>query len=311
MRRLRYLLLVLVASTGLLGGVLAAPAHAAGVPVLVDVRTGHHPGFDRIVFDFDGPVPDRTRTRWVDEVRFDGTGVRMNLHGNAFLEVSMSATGYYHGLTYRDPVRALALPNLNHMVSAGGHDGRITVGLGLMQRTTVLRTFTLTDPSRYVVDVSTDYPQTWARVQFVDAERAANHEGHGVRSVLRRVPVPAVARGQLHRLYAGPTAAEARDGLSLVTSVLQPGDPATSEDRAGFRGLRVADRVAHVTLTGTCWGFGQRYTVYDELFTTLRYWPTVDYVKVYDARGRTQDLTPGQPSFPECLEPDFPRPPWT
>lgn len=282
----------------------AQPDAASTIPVLVDIRAAHHPGYDRIVFQFDGPVPQLRHALWRDVVRFDGSGFVMPLHGTAFIEVVLGASAHTDtgsGLTYSDPVRAFGLPNLNHMVSNGDYEAMITLGLGLMKRTTILRTFTLTAPSRYVVDIAADFPQAWARVYFYDEDRIGDGQEPMVRYVLRTVPTPAVATGQLHRFYAGPTPAEKRDRLTLVTSIL-PGPP-EERDQAGFRNLRVANGVADVTLTGTCSSGGSTITVAGELMPMLKYWPTVSHVKIYDSAGTTGNPAGTADSMPVCLEP--------
>ena len=56
MRGIRPFLLLLVPA--LLAPALAAdPAPAAPVPTLVGIRAAHHPGFDRVVFEFRGGLP--------------------------------------------------------------------------------------------------------------------------------------------------------------------------------------------------------------------------------------------------------------
>lgn len=305
MSQLRLFVPTLLVALAMTGG-LMAPANAhRGVPTLVDIRAAHHPGFDRIVFDFAGPLPDpRWRVvRWAKKVRPAGSSIPYNLHGNAFLEVTFgaAATAKDGELTYADPERAFALPNLNHMVSAGDFEKQVTIGLGLMRRTRILREFTLVHPNRWVIDVAADFPQAWARVHFVDEANFDVGAEPAVRPVLRRVPTPDVARGALLRMYAGPTAAERGDRLSLVTSILPPRSEAP--DRTGFRRLRIEVGVAHVTLTGRCSSGGSTITVANLIEPTLRQWPTVDHVKIYDARGRTSRPHGPGDSRPLCLEP--------
>lgn len=309
MRRLQRILLVLLVSMGLMGGALAAPTQATseteGPSVLTAVRTGHHPGFDRIVFDFEGGLPSHREVRWSDGPRYPGSGAPMNVHGDAFLEVTLHAhtsDELYGGPGLADPDRAIALPNLNDMRAAPSFEGVVTVGFGLMKRTEILRTFTLENPSRYVIDVSTDFPQRWAPVYFFDEDRVVTGEEPLVRHVLRRVPFPAVANGQLHRFYAGPTPAEADDGLILVHSLVLPSG-LEQDRRTGFTGLRVSDGVLHMRFTRPCSSGGSTMTVAGELMPTLKYWSTVDHVKIYDEDGTTQEPTGRSDSVPVCLEP--------
>lgn len=274
-------------------------------PVLVAVRTGHHPGFDRIVFDFDGGLPSHLKARWSDGPRYRGSGAPMDVHGNAFLEVEMFAhtsNEAYGGPGVTDPARAIGLPNVNDMRGAWSYEGAITVGFGLMQRTEIPRTFTLENPSRFVVDISTDFPQRWARVYFVDEDRATSGQEPIVRHVFRRVPFPAVSRGQLHRFYAGPTPAEKRDGLVVVHSLVLPGS-LEEEHRTGFTDLRVSNGVLHMAFNRPCSSGGSTITPANQLMPTLTYWSTVDHVKLYDEDGSTADPTGRSDSIPACLEP--------
>src|SRR5206468_6246745 len=67
-------------------GLVRVPAQLAldsGLNRLVDVRAGRHPGFDRVVFEFNHAVPGATvqyRT-----VRTQGRGNELPLLGRAFL----------------------------------------------------------------------------------------------------------------------------------------------------------------------------------------------------------------------------------
>jgi hypothetical protein len=282
-----------------------APPSSQPISVLVGVRAAHHPGFDRIGFDFEGPVPSRHDVRWSAGPRYAGSGALMNVHGDAFLEVNLFAHTPDE-LGRGGPIlpgdhRSLGLPNLNDMSGVWSFEGVTTVGIGVMRRTEILRAFTLESPSRFVVDVSTDFPQRWARVYLVDENRAAVGTEPVVRPVMRRVPVPAVATGQLHRLFAGPTPAERRSGLVLVDSLV-PVSRGT-DHRSEFADLRVSGGVAHVRLTRPCSSGGSTITVADELMPTLKYWPAVDAVKIYDEAGTTAEPRGRSDSIPDCLEP--------
>jgi hypothetical protein len=72
---------------GLLLACAAAPAGAQSAPTLVAVRAGRHAGFDRVVFEFRGPVPAARRVRYVGELVQDGSGEPVPLAGGASLEV--------------------------------------------------------------------------------------------------------------------------------------------------------------------------------------------------------------------------------
>ena len=51
----------------------ATPAGAQSSPTLADVRAAGHPGFDRVVFEFQGDVPEHT-VGYVDQLVEDGSG---------------------------------------------------------------------------------------------------------------------------------------------------------------------------------------------------------------------------------------------
>src|SRR6266568_1499486 len=87
-----------VAATALV--VAAAPAFAADsstaavqtnaqapvIPTLVAVRTAHHPGFDRITFEFSGPRPGH-RIGYVAQLVEDASGKPVQLAGGAAINV--------------------------------------------------------------------------------------------------------------------------------------------------------------------------------------------------------------------------------
>lgn len=76
----------------LAGGIAAAAAASSApppIPVLTDIRTGQHPGFDRIVLDWSGPAPE-VRTDDVEDLRSDGSGEIFWLTGEFFVQAVAS-----------------------------------------------------------------------------------------------------------------------------------------------------------------------------------------------------------------------------
>jgi len=72
----------------------------------------------------------------------------------------------------------------------------------------------------------------------------------------------------------------------------------------GVRDLPVApNRVARVRLTGGCSSGGSTFTVANLISPTLKQFPTVRWVKIYDPAGTTESPTGQSDSIPECLEP--------
>ncbi|MFA9431974.1 hypothetical protein [Egicoccus sp. AB-alg2] len=143
----------------LLVGVLVPAAEAAAQPAiaeLTNVRTGGHPGFDRIVFDYRGRVP-RARVQRVDQVVEDGSGRPIRLRGRAFLQVTMQPANAHDEdgrPTYRGP-RTLTpeLPVLRQAKFAGDFEAVVSWGLGL-RANAGFRVLRLSNPSRVVVDVA-------------------------------------------------------------------------------------------------------------------------------------------------------------
>jgi len=140
------------------GGVTAAAQPAPTIPVLTGIRTGQHPGFDRVVLDFSGPAPTVQNT-WTDELFSDGSGEIFWLTGEYFVSV-VTNPAYAHddagNPTYTGPqrFRTRNLRNVMAVGLTGDYEGYVSVGLGTRTRTWV-RTFTLTSPTRVVIDVGT------------------------------------------------------------------------------------------------------------------------------------------------------------
>lgn len=174
-RRLVSLLAALAVSLGLT--VAVAPAATAHHPFcgqvwgsldktvagmsgaqVVDIRTGRHSCFDRLVLDLDGPAAGYS-VRYVRAVVQDGSGFEVPVRGGARLEVVVNA-----GVI---PTDAFFLPDgrladtsryrtFRDVRWAGSFEGMTTVGLGVRARLP-FRVFVLDGPgsgSRVVVDVA-------------------------------------------------------------------------------------------------------------------------------------------------------------
>jgi len=142
----------------LLGGGItaAAAAPAPTVPVLTGIRTGQHPGFDRVVLDLSGPAPTVTN-KWVDELIADGSGEIVWLTGENFVQVVANPAAAHNASgnpTYPGPqkFRTRDLRNVMAVAITGDFEAYLSIGLGTRSRTWV-RTFTLTAPTRIVIDV--------------------------------------------------------------------------------------------------------------------------------------------------------------
>ncbi len=289
---------------------LAAPAAAAPVPAalmltaaqsaarpvstLVGIRAAHHPGLDRVVFEFRGPLPAHRGAAYVSSLIADGSGKPVRVAGDAILRVRFSHAVGHDGrgaVTYGPTRETHALPGVIQVVNTGDFEGVLGFGIGLSRRTSY-RMYTLTHPNRVVIDIKTPFRTVPVKTFLLEARKFASGREPYTVAVRRPVIPPATARGALQRLFAGPTRAEYARGLRLV------GSGAT-----GFSSLTVRDGVARVRLTGKITSGGSTYTIADQIIPTLKQFPGIRWVKIYDHLGRTQHPTGRSDSIPQSLEP--------
>jgi hypothetical protein len=186
---------------------------------------------------------------------------------------------------------AFALPNVMTAVRSGDFEAVTTYGFGMAKRTR-FHTFTLRDPSRLVIDVRAGFRTVQRPVWFLDRDRYVDNVEPFFVARQRPVRPGTPATDLMDRLFAGPLPAERRAGLRLVRS-----------RATGFADLAVSGTVARVRLTGGCGSGGSTITVAGSIMPTLRRLPTVDWVKVLDPSGHTEQPTGASDSIPTCLEP--------
>jgi hypothetical protein len=280
-------------TTASASGSTTSTSTAPTTSTLVGIRAGHHPGYDRFVLEFRGPVPAQRSVAWVSRVTQDGSGATVRLAGHAFLAVRLSPAVAHDSTGARTvPGRqTFALPNLTQYALAGDFEGVVGVGLGLQRKETV-HVSTLSSPSRLVIDVATPYDWVTVGDYFLDANRyAAGTRPYLVRRSRPAIP-PAVARQALERLFAGVTAGERADGLRFVSS-----------HATGFTDFSVSGGVARLRLTGGCDSNGSTFTVANEIMPTLKQFASIDHVKIYGPAGYTEQPSGTSDSIPPCLEP--------
>jgi hypothetical protein len=126
------------------------------IPRLVDIRTGMHPAYDRVVFELKRGAPGFD-VRYVKTVRQDGSGKELSLRGDANLMVRLTPADAHDGAgrpTYDGAHRILVdYPNLREVRFAGDFEATVSIALGLRHKAG-FRVFTLHDPTRIVVDVA-------------------------------------------------------------------------------------------------------------------------------------------------------------
>ncbi len=275
------------------GRATTSAAMAATTPRLVGIKAAHHRGFDRVIFQFAGPVPSRRHVRYVNQLIADGSGHRVRIAGRAILSVSLfPAEAHNSAGRATVPGRiAFALPNVMTVVRSGDFEAVVSHGIGLATKTS-FHVSTLTHPSRVVIDIRTPFKTVMKKVYFENPARFAANTPPFVTAVLRPVLPGMPATGLMDRLFAGPTPSEQAAGLRLQRS-----------KATGFAGLSIQPPVARVRLTGGCSSGGSTFTIADEIYPTLKQLATVDFVKIYDPAGHTGTPTGHSDSIPACLNP--------
>ena len=135
---------------------MAAPAGAQSAPTLTDVRAGSHPGFDRVVFEFRGGLPEH-RISYVNQLVEDGSGNPVSVAGAADLQVVFHGANAHNenGSPSVGPRRfSPGLPAVKEIAQVGDFEAVVTYGIGLDRRRPITVS-TLSGPSRLVIDVAT------------------------------------------------------------------------------------------------------------------------------------------------------------
>lgn len=123
-------------------------------PKVVGLRFAEHAHFDRVVIDVKGRRPGYT-IRYTKRLSYDGSGDRVPLKGRKKMSVTLTPA-YAHNdsgaSVYDGPrLRQLHFPTLRGVAFTGDFEGHVTFGF-TTDRRAPYRIFTLTNPSRVVVD---------------------------------------------------------------------------------------------------------------------------------------------------------------
>ena len=290
-----------LALTSLAASPFADPAGAAAVsspnPVLVGVHATHRtpadrPAFDRVAFRFRGGLPSSVRVHHVKKLVADGSGKRVRIAGRAILAVRFSPADAHDASGPTAPARtAFRLPNVMTAVRSGDFEAVTSYGLGLARRTPV-HVVRLHHPARIAVDVQAAFRTVPRRVWFFDSDAFTANQEPFFDFVRRPVVPQSPARAVLDRLFAGPLDSERASGLRLLRS-----------GATGLTGPSIRGGVARVQMTGGCRSHGSTVTLAGEVTPTLRQFPSVRWVKIYDPSGHTEHPRGHTDSIPTCLEP--------
>lgn len=125
---------------------------------IVDVRMATHDGFDRVVFEFTGGLPEVTLDRAEPPFTHDASGAPIDVEGTSFLRLTMrggtkqtlEGTSSYDGPTEFDP----GFPTLVDLVEGGDFEAQSTWYFGLSSEACV-QVLALSDDGapRLVIDV--------------------------------------------------------------------------------------------------------------------------------------------------------------
>src|SRR5262249_47258978 len=129
-----------------------ATGTAASGSAVTAIRTGGHPGYDRFVVQFAGALPGyQVSPQATASLGEDASGRPVTRRGRAGVLVRMTPTSAFG--TYSGPTDIVTrLPILREARQVGDFEGHVAWALGL-SKPACLRVFTLTGPSRLVVDV--------------------------------------------------------------------------------------------------------------------------------------------------------------
>ncbi|MCF2526331.1 AMIN-like domain-containing (lipo)protein [Yinghuangia soli] len=141
----------------------AAPMTGCNEPVpaatyLTNIRTGRHPSFDRIVLDFSGRVPAYGSTGGPDQLVYCGSGQTVPLTGTKYTQIESTDAAAHDesgNPTYTGP-RLVYTPHLAKVTGFAvtcDFEGHLNVGFATKSGVREIRTTTLTNPSRIVIDV--------------------------------------------------------------------------------------------------------------------------------------------------------------
>jgi hypothetical protein len=123
---------------------------------ITDVRVGTHDGYDRIVFQFRGGIPEYAIEAATPPFMADPSGLPLAVDGSAFMHITLrggtkqTETG---ASTYSGPRNFhVTFPTLVNLVEAGDFEAVSSWYAGL-SHSACLRVSTLSAPDRLVIDV--------------------------------------------------------------------------------------------------------------------------------------------------------------
>jgi len=130
---------------------------------LVGVRTAHHPGYDRVVFELDGSGDPGWRVEYTTDPVHDGSGEPVPLEGSAYHQVALWGIGIPDDTgipAFADDATRLPGTGTSGVAEiapgSGPFEGVQDAFIGLTGAPRPFRVVTLEDPARVVVDIRDD-----------------------------------------------------------------------------------------------------------------------------------------------------------
>ena len=134
----------------------ALPGDAGDIARLVDVRTGRHEGFDRVVFEFTGTLPGYRVEYTTAPAEGCGSGLATEIAGAALLQVRMAPAAAHDddgASTFGPQELTPGLPAILEIESTCDFEAILTWVVGLSEAADFSVT-DLVEPLRVVVDVA-------------------------------------------------------------------------------------------------------------------------------------------------------------
>jgi hypothetical protein len=132
-------------------------------------------------------------------------------------------------------------------------------------------------------------------VYFTDNKRLIAGQLPYEVAVKRFVPTSKnIVNSVLDEFFKGPSDVERNQGLAVI--------------RNGFTGyskVEFASGGVRVYLAGNCQSNGTLYNITRALIPTLKQFPGIQFVKIYDQFGHTREPAARVDSIPACLDPSF------
>lgn len=127
---------------------------------VTDIRIGHHPGFERVVYDLGGTGAPGWIVDYADSAVQDGSGTEIAVDGDSVLEVRIlgSAYPFDSGVTPFDnsePVSDPSAPGVAGVYRTIVFEGQTQSFIGVRGDRPAFAVSTASNPTRLIVDIAT------------------------------------------------------------------------------------------------------------------------------------------------------------